>query len=70
VTVDLVIRGGTAMTPRERPEGTITPLEGTKVTGLLVGTIVHGRVVMRDGELVDEPGCGKPVLPAPTTVAA
>lgn len=48
----------------------ITPFEGTKVTGLPVCTIVRGRVVMRDGELVGEPGWGKPVVPAPTTVAA
>jgi allantoinase len=33
------------------------------------GTIVRGHVVMRDGELVGEPGWGKPVVPAMTVAA-
>jgi dihydroorotase len=37
-----------------------TPYDGLGVTGWPVGTIVRGRVVMRDGELVS-PGLGEPV---------
>ncbi|MFC7051433.1 dihydroorotase [Hansschlegelia quercus] len=37
-----------------------TPYDGLGVTGWPVGTIVRGRVVMRDGELVS-PGIGEPV---------
>jgi dihydroorotase len=48
----------------------ITPFEGTKVTWLPVCTMVRGHLVMRDGELVGEPGWGKPIVPATTTVAA
>jgi dihydroorotase/allantoinase len=48
----------------------VTPYNGVEVTGRAVGTIVRGRVVMQDGELVDEPS-GRPVIPgAAETVAA
>jgi dihydroorotase-like cyclic amidohydrolase len=40
----------------------VTPFNGVEVTGRAVGTIVRGRVVMQDGELVDEPS-GRPVIP-------
>jgi dihydroorotase len=41
----------------------ITPFEGVKVQGRPVCTLLRGRVVMRDGALVGEPGWGRPVLP-------
>lgn len=44
----------------------ITPFEGMKVKGRPVATIVRGRVVMRDGELVGSPGWGRPVVGAGT----
>ena len=47
----------------------ITPFEGMKVTGRPVHTIVRGRVVMREGELVGPPGWGRPVAPAGVAAA-
>jgi hypothetical protein len=37
---------------------------------LVIRTIVRGRAVMRDGELVGEPGWGKLVTPAAAGVSA
>ncbi len=42
----------------------LTPFDGTKVKGLPVCTIVRGRVVMRDGEIVGNPGWGRLVTPS------
>lgn len=47
----------------------ITPFEGVRVRGLPVCTIVRGRVVMRDGEVVGPPGWGQQVRPARRTQA-
>lgn len=41
----------------------ITPFEGVRTRGRPVCTIVRGRVVMREGELVGEPGWGRPLRP-------
>ena len=38
-----------------------TPFEGRTVRAAVVATIVRGRLVMRDGELLAEPGWGRPV---------
>ncbi len=38
-----------------------TPFEGRQTRGAVVVTIVRGRVVMRDGELLAPPGWGRPV---------
>ena len=46
----------------------ITPFEGMRVRGVPVCTIVRGRVVFRDGELVGEPGWGQRVTPRRFTV--
>jgi len=46
----------------------ISPWHGRKVKGLPVLTMVRGRVVMREGKLVADPGWGKPVrqsMPSP-----
>jgi dihydroorotase (multifunctional complex type) len=39
----------------------LSPFEGRATTGAVVTTIVRGRIVVRDGELVGEPGSGQPV---------
>ncbi len=41
----------------------VTPFDGRKTKGQPVATIVRGRIVMRDGELVGEPG-GRMVRPS------
>ncbi|HXH82033.1 MAG TPA: allantoinase AllB [Candidatus Tectomicrobia bacterium] len=67
--VDLARRGvirGAALHSKSR----ITPFEGVEVAGLPVCTIVRGRVVMRDGAPVGEPGWGRPVTPAAAAVPA
>lgn len=46
----------------------ITPFEGVTTRGRPVCTIVRGRVVMREGELVGEPGWGRPLTPASRAV--
>ena len=64
VVVDLARRGvvrAEALHSRSK----ITPFEGMPVQGLPVCTIVRGRVVVRDGELLGTPGWGRPVSPAP-----
>jgi dihydroorotase len=42
----------------------LSPFEGRATVGAVVTTIVRGRVVVRDGELVGEPGWGKCVVTA------
>jgi dihydroorotase len=42
----------------------ITPFDGRALKGLPVATLVRGRVVARDGELVGEPGWGRAVTQA------
>lgn len=39
----------------------LSPFEGRATVGAVVTTIVRGRVVVRDGRLVGEPGWGQPV---------
>ncbi|MGI8927928.1 MAG: dihydroorotase [Candidatus Limnocylindrales bacterium] len=38
----------------------VTPFEGRTTHGRAVATIVRGRIVMRDAELIGEPGVGRP----------
>ena len=40
-----------------------TQFEGWQVTGVPVLTMVRGRVVMKDGQLISEPGWGTMVKP-------
>ncbi len=47
----------------------ITPFEGLKVRGRPVVTIVRGRIVMREGELLGPPGWGRPVVPQPASAS-
>ncbi len=47
----------------------VTPYDGRKTKGQPVATIIRGRIVMRDGELVGEPG-GKLVRPVVQAAAA
>ena len=46
----------------------ITPFEGHRTKGAAVATIVRGAVVMRDGELLGQPGFGCLLSPAPHAV--
>ncbi|HEY8135002.1 MAG TPA: dihydroorotase family protein [Candidatus Limnocylindrales bacterium] len=39
----------------------ISPFEGRATLGAVVATLVRGKVVVRDGQLVGEPGWGQPV---------
>ncbi len=39
----------------------MSPFEGRATKGAVVTTIVRGRIVVRDGQLVGEPGWGQPV---------
>ncbi len=41
----------------------VTPFDGRAVRGLPIATLVRGKLVARDGQLVGEPGWGKPVSP-------
>jgi dihydroorotase-like cyclic amidohydrolase len=47
----------------------VTPFDGRKTRGQPVATIVRGRIMMRDGELVGEPG-GRMVRPAVNAAVA
>lgn len=40
----------------------LSPFEGHATTGAVVATIVRGKVVVRDGTLVGEPGWGRPLM--------
>lgn len=43
----------------------VSPFEGRATFGSVVTTIVRGRIVVRDGELVGQPGWGQPVRRSP-----
>jgi dihydroorotase len=43
----------------------LTPFEGVPTVGAAVATVVRGRIVMRDGELLVEPGWGQKVSRRP-----
>lgn len=58
------IRGADLHSERSR----FTPFEGMETVGMPVATIVRGRVVMRDGKVMDAPGWGRmerPAMPKP-----
>jgi dihydroorotase len=58
------IRGAELHSERSR----FTPFEGMETVGGPVATIVRGRVVMRDGKVLDAPGWGRmerPAMPKP-----
>ncbi len=60
--VNLAKRG--LITPqRLHSRSKVTPFADRAVQGLPVMTLVRGRVVMRDGEVIAPPGSGKPVQP-------
>lgn len=40
-----------------------TPIEGMEVQGIPVCTLLRGKVIMRDGEITGEPGCGRYTRP-------
>jgi dihydroorotase len=54
-------RAATIDQERLHSKSHIAPWHGHDVRGVPVTTIVRGRVVARDGELVGEPGWGRPV---------
>jgi dihydroorotase len=62
---DLVIvdmdRAWTIRAAELHSKSRITPFEGMVTRGRPVATLVRGRVVMREGELVGAPGWGRPV---------
>jgi dihydroorotase/allantoinase len=41
-----------------RSKGTVTPFDGERFQGAVTTTIVRGRIVYRDGEVVGDPGWG------------
>lgn len=54
-------REGVISADRLHGKNNATPFEGWRTRGAPVATIVRGRVVMRDGQLLAEPGWGRPV---------
>jgi dihydroorotase (multifunctional complex type) len=54
-------REGTIRAAELHGKNNATPFEGRPTRGAVVATIVRGRVVMRDGELLASPGWGRPV---------
>ncbi|MDQ4059615.1 MAG: dihydroorotase family protein, partial [Pseudomonadota bacterium] len=48
---------------RLHSRGKVTPYEGRETVGLPVMTLVNGTVVMRDGEVIGQPGTGRQVRP-------
>jgi dihydroorotase len=58
------IRGAALHSEKSR----FTPFEGMETVGAPVATIVRGRIVMRDGQVLDAPGWGRmerPAMPKP-----
>jgi dihydroorotase len=45
-----------------------TPFAGRRVRGWPVATLVRGRTVQRNGEILAEPGWGKQAKPSGTTI--
>ena len=67
VLVDLT-RRETLAADRLHSRGKVSAFEGQEVVGWPVATLVRGRVVMRDGQLMVPPGWGTTVtqdMPAP-----
>lgn len=54
-------RGGEIHAANLHGMNNVSPFEGRATTGAVVTTIVRGKVVVRDGALVTEPGWGQPV---------
>ncbi|RAH98983.1 allantoinase [Acuticoccus sediminis] len=63
VLVDLD-RVETLSAARLQSRGKVSPFEGRKVKGWPVATLVRGKPVMRDGEILGEKGWGRAVRPA------
>ncbi|UOM33940.1 dihydroorotase family protein [Acuticoccus sp. I52.16.1] len=63
VLVDLA-RTETLSAARLQSRGKVSPFEGMKVKGWPVATLVRGKPVMRDGEILGEKGWGRAVRPA------
>ena len=72
-TYDLIVRGGEVVNtpdaggPRRWPPGW-TPFDGMQAKGWPMATIIRGRVVMRDDEVV-RPHLGEPVRFGETLIA-
>jgi dihydroorotase len=60
VLVDLT-RAGEIHAANLHGMNNLAPFEGRATTGAVVTTIVRGKVVVREGQLVGEPGWGQPV---------
>ncbi|HLB44546.1 MAG TPA: amidohydrolase family protein, partial [Candidatus Limnocylindrales bacterium] len=54
-------RPGTIRAASLHGKNNLSVFEGRATRGSVVTTIVRGRVVVRDGELVGQPGWGQPV---------
>lgn len=61
VLVDMA-KGATLSAEKLQSKGKVSPFEGMTVTAQPVATLVRGRVVMRDGEILAEPGHGEEVV--------
>jgi len=66
---DLTIVDLSALAPisssRLHGKATATPFEGRDAVAPPIATVIRGRVVMRDGELLTGPGWGRPVARSP-----
>ena len=60
--IDLT-RTGTISEAEMHGKNNLNPFEGHQTMGAPVATVVRGRIQMRDGELVGEPGWGRVVSP-------
>lgn len=54
-------RPGTVSAAELHGKNNLSPFEGGATVGAVTATIVRGRIVVRDGALVGEPGWGQPV---------
>ena len=57
-------RGGIVDREKIRSKSRMTPWHGFETTASVVSTLVRGRVVARDGDLVGDEGWGRPVVQA------
>lgn len=62
ITVVDLKKEGTIEADKLHSKNTVSPFNGRKVKGMPVATVVRGRMVMKDGQLVGE-HTGKPVYP-------
>ncbi len=55
-------RAGTIRAADLHGKNNLSPFKGSQTRGAPVVTIVRGQIVMRDGDLVGQPGWGRPVI--------